>query len=112
MTICQLIYPLIIIGFTAYVLTTFPPSQLANSVFRLEGEKASIIELAARFKAGIVRVPEIPGEPSKTFLFKLSDKGMCSTGHNFVTGEDEGAGSSNKLWPGHIWKTIKDVHNV
>ncbi|KAJ6630981.1 hypothetical protein B0H10DRAFT_1773468 [Mycena sp. CBHHK59/15] len=106
-----------IAGFVAYVLTTLPPSELENRVFRLEGDRASMNDLGPLFKTTVEHVDTIPGEAGelKTSLLALVDTGACSTGWDQVKkaeGSGSGAaGSGNALWPGQ-WKTIKDVHNV
>jgi hypothetical protein len=52
------------------------------------------------------------GDAFRTYLFVQMEKGMCSTGWDFATGKDLGAGSSNNLWPGHEWKGIKTILNL
>jgi hypothetical protein len=93
-----------------------PPNQLANSIFRIEGEHASIAEIAAMYrdKVDVVHVDGFPGDEFRTFLHDIHNKGMCSTGYDFATGQElsEGAGSSNKLWAGHKWKGIKETLRI
>ncbi|KAJ6557256.1 hypothetical protein DFH09DRAFT_541070 [Mycena vulgaris] len=103
-------------GFVAYVLTTLPRSELENRVFRLEGERRTLNQLGALFKAKVEHVDHITGEAGemKTGLLALMDSGAGSTGWDEAArAEGSGsraAGSANALWPGHQWKTIKNVH--
>jgi len=107
-----------IAGFVAYVLTTLPPSELENRIFRLEGERASLNSLGAQWKTSVEHVDSIAGEGSefKTVLLTLLDTGAGSTGWDAANkAEGSGsnaAGSANALWPGHQWKSIKEVHNL
>ncbi|KAJ6522344.1 hypothetical protein DFH09DRAFT_1191722 [Mycena vulgaris] len=105
-----------IAGFVAHVLTTLPPAELENRIFRLEGDRTTLTELGPLFKTSVEHLAEISGEPGKTKLLSLADRGSLSSGWNEAkkaegTGADA-AGSANALWPGHQWKTIKDVHNL
>ncbi|KAJ7173639.1 hypothetical protein C8R46DRAFT_118944 [Mycena filopes] len=106
-----------VVGFLAYVLTTLPASEFEeNRIFRLEGERASLRDVAAQFNAPIEYVESIPGEPAKTYLLGLAAIGAASTGWD-VANKKEGtgsnaAGSANALWPGYQWKTIKEVLNL
>ncbi|KAJ7454741.1 hypothetical protein FB451DRAFT_1279191 [Mycena latifolia] len=107
-----------IAGFVAYVLTTFPPSELENRIFRLEGDRASLNDLGAQFKTSVEHVDSITGEAGelKTILLTIVETGAGSTGWD-ATAKTEGsgskaAGSANSLWPGHQWQTIKEVYNL
>lgn len=93
------------------MLTSLPPTQLANSIFRIEGEHASLADIGAMYgnKVEVVHVDGFPDDEFRHFLHGIHNKGMTSTGYNFETGEDEGAGSSNYLWAGHHWKKIRDI---
>ncbi|KAJ7895085.1 hypothetical protein B0H13DRAFT_2252459 [Mycena leptocephala] len=105
-------------GFVAYVLTTLPPSELENRIFRLEGERGSMNGLAAQFKTSVEQVDKITGDAGemKTGLLALVDSGACSTGWDEANKRDgsgsKAAGSANALWPGHQWKSVKEVHNL
>ncbi|KAJ7498111.1 hypothetical protein B0H11DRAFT_1998719 [Mycena galericulata] len=107
-----------IAGFVAHVLTTFPPSELENRVFRLEGDRASLNDLGAQFKTTVEYVDRITGDAGdvKTLLLSYMDTGAGSTGWDEgIKAEGSGskaAGSAKAFWPGHTWKTIKDVHNL
>ncbi|KAJ7157970.1 hypothetical protein C8R43DRAFT_1095986 [Mycena crocata] len=107
-----------IAGFVAHVLTTLPPAELENRVFRLESERLSLGALGAKFNATVEYVDAIDGEGGalKTGLQSIVDSGAGSTGWDVVR-KTEGvganaAGSANSLWPGHHWKTIKEVHGL
>ncbi|KAJ7284600.1 hypothetical protein C8J57DRAFT_1289057 [Mycena rebaudengoi] len=103
-----------IAGFVAYILTSLPPSELENKIFRLQGDRMSSNELGGLFKTTVEHVDEITGEDGglKTHLLNLMDTGAGSTGWNVVKGTEgsgsEGAGSGNTSWPNHQWKTIRD----
>ncbi|KAJ7174103.1 hypothetical protein C8R43DRAFT_873581 [Mycena crocata] len=107
-----------IAGFVAHVLTTLSPAELENQVFRLEGERASLNELAAQLDASVEHVDSIEGDSSiaQTALLTILESGAGSTGWDTLkrvegTGA-KAAGSANALWPGHKWQTVKDVHNL
>jgi len=107
-----------IAGFVAYILTTHPPSELENRILRLEGDRASLNELAVQFKTSVEHVDSIEGEGGefKTRLHNLIDAGAGSTGWDGVKNAEgtgsNAAGSGNALWPGHHWQTIKEVHKL
>ncbi|KAJ7694631.1 hypothetical protein B0H17DRAFT_1131926 [Mycena rosella] len=107
-----------IAGFVAHVLTTLPRSELENRVFRLEGDRASMNDLGVLFKAPVEHVDHITGEAGdlKTHLLAVVDTGPGSTGWDEATKAEgsgiKAAGSANALWPGHQWKTIKELHNL
>ncbi|KAJ7464407.1 hypothetical protein FB451DRAFT_1370204 [Mycena latifolia] len=107
-----------IAGFVAYVLTALPRAELENRVFRLQGERARLIDLGTQFNTSVEHVERITGDGGevKTGLMTLLDTGAGSTGWDEITkSEGEGsyaAGSTNALWPGHQWKTIKEVHGL
>ncbi|KAF7346899.1 BHLH domain-containing protein [Mycena venus] len=42
-------------SFTAHILTTLPPYQLANKVFRIEGQHGSMIDVATALKTTVVK---------------------------------------------------------
>ncbi|KAJ7758860.1 hypothetical protein DFH07DRAFT_818097 [Mycena maculata] len=107
-----------IAGFVAYALTTLPPSELENRIFRLEGDRKSLNELGPLFKTTVEHVDEITGEAGglKTHLLATVDTGAGSTGWDAVNKVEgsgsKAAGSANAVWKGHQWQTIKDVHNI
>ncbi|KAF7366620.1 NmrA domain-containing protein [Mycena sanguinolenta] len=105
-----------IAGFVAYVLTSLPPSELQDRMFRLEGERTSLNDLGVQLNIPVVHVDRIEGDEVKTRLGKLLDSGAGSTGwdeenQREKTGSDA-AGSANALWPGHRWKSIREVLNL
>ncbi|KAJ6521142.1 hypothetical protein DFH09DRAFT_1193061 [Mycena vulgaris] len=105
-------------GFVVHVLTTLPSAELENKIFRIEGERTKANDLGALFKTAVEYVTEIPGEMGdmKTIIATELDSGLGSTGWSVVTKSegtgDAAASSANKLWPGHHWKTIKEVHGL
>ncbi|KAF5387861.1 hypothetical protein D9615_000160 [Tricholomella constricta] len=100
-------------GFVAHVLTTLHPAQLDYSVFRIQGQAASLIELAPILDTTVERVKEVPGPNSSLSAFFQThiETGGGSTGWDAATGSEskDKAGSSNYLWEGHHWKSIRDV---
>ncbi|KAF8146402.1 hypothetical protein K438DRAFT_1869623 [Mycena galopus ATCC 62051] len=108
-----------IAGFVAHILTTLPPSALENQVFRLEGERCTLSSLAAQFNTTVERVEKITGEggEQKTGLQVMMNSGAGTTGWDEVakvehTTGSEATGSANKLWEGHEWRSIKEVHGL
>ncbi|KAJ7311550.1 hypothetical protein DFH08DRAFT_822658 [Mycena albidolilacea] len=107
-----------IAGFVAYVLTTLPPSELANRTFRIQGDRATMNELGPIFKAEVQHTDKIAGPMGefKTMMLLLTDTGVGSTGWDAEKKAErsgsEAAGSANALWPGHHWRSIKEVHNL
>lgn len=105
------------VGFVAHVLTTLPASKLDNSVFRLQGDRATLLELGPILKTTVEHVDKVPGPGGDiaTYLQKnLLETGFGSTGWDAGKGQEgtDKAGSTNGLWEGHHWKTIKEVLNV
>ncbi|KAJ6520930.1 hypothetical protein DFH09DRAFT_1426606 [Mycena vulgaris] len=89
-----------------------------TSIQDIAGERRSLNELGPLFKTTVEHVQYITGELGglRTGLLGIIDSGESSTGWD-ATAKAEGsgsnaAGSANALWPGHQWKTIKDVHNL
>ncbi|KAJ7459626.1 hypothetical protein B0H11DRAFT_2059333 [Mycena galericulata] len=104
-----------IAGFVAYVLTTLPPSKLEDRIFRLQGDRASLNDLGVQFKTSVEHLDRIPGEGGevKTELLTLLSSGAGSTGwderNKTEKSGSDAAGGGNALWPGHHWKSIKEV---
>ncbi|KAJ3999764.1 hypothetical protein F5050DRAFT_860076 [Lentinula boryana] len=102
-------------GFVAYVLTSLSISSLSNKIFRLEGDRASLQDIANWYGKEVAYVEAIPGAHSEilAMLSRVFESGAGSTGWSFKLGrEGEGAdaaGSANRLWEGHQWKRIRDV---
>ncbi|KAJ7641496.1 hypothetical protein FB45DRAFT_1053995, partial [Roridomyces roridus] len=105
-----------ITGFLAYVLTSVPLSDLSNRrILRLQGDRATLKSLAPLFNTTVEHADAITGPMGdlRTFMMRMVDTGVGSTGWD-VSQQKEGegeraAGSANDLWPGHQWKSIKDV---
>ncbi|PBK71992.1 hypothetical protein ARMSODRAFT_954794 [Armillaria solidipes] len=101
-------------GFVAHVLTTLPPSELNERIFRIEGERASYGEIAARVGLPVVRVENVPSDSEQLSLFctmaqKLFEEGYGSSGWDHALKKDssaERAGGANALWTGHVWKKV------
>ncbi|KAK0216173.1 hypothetical protein IW262DRAFT_1398447 [Armillaria fumosa] len=100
-------------GFVAHVLTTLPPSELHDRIFRIEGERVSYGEIAARVGLPVVRVETVPADSEElsqfcTILQKVRERGYGSTGWDHVLKKDdvESAASANALWTGHVWKKV------
>ncbi|KAF7330423.1 NmrA domain-containing protein [Mycena venus] len=81
--------------FVAHVLTTLPPSELEDKILRLEGDRASLNELAALFKTTVEYVDSIEGQAGvfQTSLQKLIEAGYGSTGWD---GGTEGGGNGEQ----------------
>ncbi|KAJ7864779.1 hypothetical protein B0H14DRAFT_3133597 [Mycena olivaceomarginata] len=107
-----------IAGFVAYVLTTLPPSEVANRTFLVQGDRATMNELGPIFKVEVQHTDKIAGpmREFKTMMLLLTDTGVGSTGWDAERKAEksgsEAAGSANALWPGHHWRSIKEVHNL
>ncbi|KAF7334642.1 NmrA domain-containing protein [Mycena venus] len=90
-------------GFVAYILTSFPPSEVEDRIFRLEGDRASLRDLAVRFNTTMEHVSRIEGEEgeAKTAVSVILSSGAGSTGWDAITeadrSGDEAAGSGNKM---------------
>jgi len=96
-------HPKDIAGFVAYTITHLSASELEDKVFRIQGELASLNDVAALYgtKYSVERVEEIPGEKFKTVL-----QGIIASGAGSVASGGEEI--SNGLWPGHAWTSIKE----
>ena len=110
--------PFVAKGFIAHALTTLPPSQLRNAVFRIEGQRATLTEVAALFgrKVPIVRVDKVPDDipgnapEIRKLLQAAFEAGSGSSGWNNYTNEDsEPSDNARALWEGHSWRTIKET---
>jgi hypothetical protein len=75
-------------------------------------------ELGPIFKAEVQHTDKIAGPMGefKTMMLLLTDTGVGSTGWDAEKKAErsgsEAAGSANALWPGHHWRSIKEVHNL
>ncbi|KAJ7764929.1 hypothetical protein B0H16DRAFT_1798456 [Mycena metata] len=105
-----------ITGFVVHALTALPPSELENRTLRLEGDRATLNELAPKFNTSVEHVDSVTGEGGDfvTHLLELFEAGAGSSGWDQANKKEvsEGAASGNLSWPGHQWKTIKEVHNL
>ncbi|KAJ7183091.1 hypothetical protein C8R46DRAFT_1065851 [Mycena filopes] len=105
-----------ITGFTVHALTTLPPSKLENRILRLEGDRATLKEVAAKFNTPSEPVESVEGEEFITNLLRLFESGGGSSGWDEANKRDgtgdQAAGSANALWAGHHWQSIKEVHGL
>ncbi|KAJ7599289.1 hypothetical protein C8J56DRAFT_770131 [Mycena floridula] len=103
-------------GFVAHVLMTLPAKDIEFKGFRVQGQSASLVEMAGLLRKEIARVDELPGEhiPMKIILLDVFDTGFGSTGWDpAIQGEGDGlADSTNKLWPGHEWVTLQQLYKT
>ncbi|CAK5280825.1 unnamed protein product [Mycena citricolor] len=103
-------------GYLAHVLTHQPPSVLENQILRIEGDRIpGYRSLGSLFGAQVETVEKLDGEMAdfKAFLMSIADQGLATTGHGVKGVSDEEASKSgNALWPGHQWKTVKDVFGL
>jgi len=101
-------------GFTAYVITHLSPSQLSNKFFRIEGEHASMLDIAGYYGSK-VPVEYVNGfdDEFKTILHGIINTGKGSVAYDIASRKEltdsDAAGASNALWPGHNWKGIKET---
>ncbi|KII86363.1 hypothetical protein PLICRDRAFT_43951 [Plicaturopsis crispa FD-325 SS-3] len=107
-------------GFVAYTVTHLPASQLANATFRIQGARTTILEVSKLYegKYPVVHVDAIPDDVPlaefRTGMQLAIEQGIVSTA--WVPKENkegpEAGDSSNKLWPGHVWKDVKASLNL
>ncbi|CAK5266032.1 unnamed protein product [Mycena citricolor] len=102
--------------YLAHIFTHQPASALENKVLRIEGERLQgFRSLGPLFGAEVVTVKAMEGELAhfKDMLMSLADQGLATTGYGVKGLSDEEASKSgNALWPGHQWKTVKDVFGL
>lgn len=96
----------------AHVLTTLPSSKLDDSVFRIEGERATLLEVAAVYPdKPVVHAESFENDAFKTRLHSVIASGGASTRWDVPAGGEltGAAGNSNNLWEGHKWLSIKEA---
>ncbi|KAG6832909.1 hypothetical protein H0H92_004793 [Tricholoma furcatifolium] len=100
-------------GFVAYILTELHPTHLDYTSFRIQGQSASLVDIAAILGMDIEYVSGNPSPNFDTagFLQEYFETGAGSTGWNADEDREgeEKAGSSNSVWENHGWKSISDV---
>ncbi|KAG2132355.1 hypothetical protein DEU56DRAFT_757334 [Suillus clintonianus] len=102
-------------GFTAHVLTSLPPAKLHDATFRIEGERTSFNKVGALYASKNIPVEHVTSLPEgyvkQTLLQGLFEKGLGSSGWDNYADKDfpENANSGNAAWPGHQWKSVKEV---
>ncbi|EIW78092.1 NAD(P)-binding protein [Coniophora puteana RWD-64-598 SS2] len=106
-------------GYLAHIITTLPPSKLLNTVFRIEGDRATLNEFAVLYEKADVSIQhaeKIPEDVKDAFvrdyLQQRSDTGGVSTRWDIVSGREmEGEeGNMNGLWEGHVWTSVRALH--
>jgi hypothetical protein len=102
-------------GFTAHVLTSLPPAKLHDATFRVEGERTSFNKVGALYASKNIPVEHVTSLPEgyvkQTLLQGLFEQGRGSSGWDNYADKDvpEDAHSGNAAWPGHQWKTVKEI---
>ncbi|KAG1889275.1 hypothetical protein F4604DRAFT_832898 [Suillus subluteus] len=102
-------------GFTAHVLTSLPPAKLHDATFRIEGERTSFNKVGALYASKNIAVEHVTSLPEgyvkQTLLQGLFEQGRGSSGWDNYADKDipENAHSGNAVWPGHQWKSVKEV---
>ncbi|KAG9314731.1 hypothetical protein JVU11DRAFT_5540 [Chiua virens] len=94
-----------------------PMNPSTTVTFRLQGERTSLAAIGALYEARdppvpTVHVTELPaGFDKQTFLQKKFEQGRLSVGWDNYADKDvpENAGTGNKAWEGHKWKSVKEV---
>ncbi|KAH7884867.1 hypothetical protein F5I97DRAFT_1938196 [Phlebopus sp. FC_14] len=105
-------------GYTAHVLTTTQTlSNLFDVELRIEGQRATLTELATLYEGVPIKfVDALPRDTLyfsevREYLQNNGDRGIGSSGWDWITcTDDEGrARQGNILWPGHRWLTVQEV---
>ncbi|KAF9022215.1 NAD(P)-binding protein [Hymenopellis radicata] len=105
-----------IAGYIAHILTTRSFADLNNSIHLIEGQSLTFNEVAALYnkKPTYVAVDAIE-HPVQRVLLTALNAGWAKTGFDITKPDapfevvDARSRSSNALWPGHVWKQLKDV---
>ena len=100
----------------AYILTSIPLPELYNKSLLIEGQAATLQEIAQILGKTITHVsPEEIEQPLVRILLGLADKGVVRTGYILKDSDapaevvDQRSSEGNALWKGHQWKQINDV---
>ncbi|KAG6878261.1 hypothetical protein C0993_010033 [Termitomyces sp. T159_Od127] len=103
-------------GFVAYVLTKLDPVRLVYTSFKVEGQRASIVDIASILGTSIEQVSEVPSPqfPLASFFQEYfettgSRRTIDRDPAQDKEGKEEKEGSSNYLWENHRWKIIREV---
>ncbi|KAG1729451.1 hypothetical protein EDB19DRAFT_1929597 [Suillus lakei] len=105
-------------GYVAHILTTQSPSRLFDTEIHIEGQRATLSEIAALYKGSVpvVHCDALPTEGVanahfRTFFQKYVEIGGGSCGWNAITESDdpESVSRDNSLWEGHRWLTVQEV---
>ena len=93
-------------------MTHLQPSQLANKIFRIQGEGATLLEISKLYasKFPVEHVDGFTGDYGelKNFLQGLIENAEGSVAYDIPSKDLVGDGLSNQLWVGHQWKGIKE----
>lgn len=103
-------------GFAAYVATNLPYSKLSNATFRLEGQAASVLDVARIYNLPIEYVDAVPGplgdfatmEQQMALKHQTNVRWDWNKGR-LLTEEEIGEEDARKVWVGHVWKRLEDV---
>ncbi|KAL0579897.1 hypothetical protein V5O48_002068 [Marasmius crinis-equi] len=99
-------------GYLVHILTTLPPSELENKSLRIEGDSATLLDIAKRWKKDVQYVEQVPGEPTWVinYFSGLIEGGRASVSWDYaLNGRRQGeSANDNGLWSGHKWKTLDD----
>lgn len=102
-------------GFVAYVLTKLDPARLMYTSFKIEGQRASIVDIASILEMSIEPVEEVPSPefPLAGFFQEYFETGKGAIDPRDPAegkeGKEEKGGNSNHLWENHHWKMISEV---
>jgi uncharacterized protein YbjT (DUF2867 family) len=105
-----------IAGYLAHVFTTLPPSQLENKTFYIQGDQATLLQIADLYKGKfeVQHVDKIPGDDIRTMLLQAIEAGYANNSWEPAADKlgSNPADADNHLWQGHQWKTIKQTLNL
>lgn len=102
----------VLTGFLGHILMTYPADQLRGQVLHIEGQAASLNEIARLYRKEVVHLNSLD-DPFATRLQNQIDRGFGRSGWDggAPPGADVDATSvaSNGLWENHRWRRIHDV---
>ncbi|KIY66863.1 NAD(P)-binding protein [Cylindrobasidium torrendii FP15055 ss-10] len=102
-------------GYLAYVLTHYSFAALSNQVLLIEGQAASLREVADILGKEVVAIEGEELHPLAKVLQEVGELGALRVGYEYSKPDTPSqlvtlkSGSGNVLWEGHQWKTIADV---
>ncbi|KAF9031355.1 hypothetical protein BDZ89DRAFT_1063978 [Hymenopellis radicata] len=95
-------------GFLGHILMTYPADQLRGQVLHLEGQAASLDEIARLYRKDVVHLNSLD-DPFATRLQNQIDRGFGRSGWDAGADVDGLSVASNALWENHRWRRIQDV---